>query len=229
MHVDEVCQNHECEVKNCNLRHPRICKYFRDYRRCKFGEYCSFRHEENNLEKGISDNQTTSDRLGDIEKILKEKNNLENKIGDIDKKIADLDKYLDRFQLLESLIQAKDNKIEDLEKKISEMGEKFASFEIQMTEDTLENKNKFVDRIKLIEKKVYILEKTNAGSEFCEYCEVEFEEDKELSIHIRDMHTFECNLCDIKLQNKEDLYMHLLNCEIYKCYMCNHKNKRLSG
>ena len=63
MHVDEVCQNHECEVKNCNLRHPRICKYFRDYRRCKFGEYCSFRHDENNLENVISDNQTTSDRL----------------------------------------------------------------------------------------------------------------------------------------------------------------------
>ena len=82
----EPCQNPDCEVKNYNFKHPRICKYFRDYRRHKFGKYCCFRHEVNTLEKVISDNQTTNDRLGDIEKILKEKNNLENKIGDIDKK-----------------------------------------------------------------------------------------------------------------------------------------------
>ena len=104
------------------------------------------------------------------------------KIGDINKKKAASDKYL----LLESQIQAKGNKIEDLEKKINDMGEKFASFEIQMTEDALENKNKFVDIIKLIEKKVYILEKTNAGSEFCEHCEAEFEDNTDLSVHIRD-------------------------------------------
>ena len=100
MHVTEVCDNPECELKTCNFRHPRICNYFRDYRRCKFGEYCSFRHEENNLAKIISDNQRTTERLSDIERIIKEKDNLKNIIEDINKKIADLDQHLDHFNLL---------------------------------------------------------------------------------------------------------------------------------
>ena len=29
MHVKEKCENPSCEIKNCNLRHPRTCKYYR--------------------------------------------------------------------------------------------------------------------------------------------------------------------------------------------------------
>ena len=222
MHVDEVCQNPECEIKTCNMRHPRVCTYFRDYRRCKFGEYCSFKHEENDFANIISDNQKTSDRLSEIEIILKEKDNLEIRIDAIDKKIAGLDKYL------ENILERQNNKIEDLEKKIEDMGVKIATLESQKAEYAFENENKFEERITKIERRVYVIEKTNAGNEFCEFCEEEFEEDKELDIHIRDTHTFKCNLCDIQLGNKEDLYMHFLTCEIYKCYTCDHKNKRLS-
>ena len=198
MHVNEACQNPECEIKTCNMRHPRICTYFRDYRRCKFGEYCSFKHEENNIGNIISDNQRTNDRLSEIEILLKEKDNLANILDTLNEKIADLDKYLEK----------QDNKIEELEKKIDDMGEKIVTLESKKAE------NQFEDRIAKIERKVYVIEKTNAGNEFCENCGEEFEEDDELNIHIRDTHTFECNLCEIRLGNNEDLYKHLLTCEI---------------
>ena len=29
-----------------SLRHPRRCRYFQEYKYCKFGEYCKFNHEE---------------------------------------------------------------------------------------------------------------------------------------------------------------------------------------
>ena len=51
IHAQERCENPECEIRSCNLRHPRKCKWFRDYRRCKFGEWCSFDHADNNDNK----------------------------------------------------------------------------------------------------------------------------------------------------------------------------------
>ena len=32
----------------CDKRHPKICKYQRDYGRCKFTEYCSFNYDKQN-------------------------------------------------------------------------------------------------------------------------------------------------------------------------------------
>ena len=29
----------------CRKRHPRPCRYFSAFQRCKFGEYCAFNHE----------------------------------------------------------------------------------------------------------------------------------------------------------------------------------------
>ena len=44
-HVREVCQVQSCDIKECDKRHPRICRYWHDYGRCKFSEYCAYLHE----------------------------------------------------------------------------------------------------------------------------------------------------------------------------------------
>ena len=44
-HVKDICFEKLCEITNCNRRHPKPCKYFDQYQRCKFGEFCSFSHE----------------------------------------------------------------------------------------------------------------------------------------------------------------------------------------
>ena len=194
----------------------------------QFGEYCSFRHEENNLAKLISDNQKSSERLSEIERIIKERDNLEIRIDDIDKKIASLDEFMEHLHLLESQNKEKERKIEDLEKKIVDIGEKLATLEKERTENDLESENKFTGRIEIVERKIYKLEKRNDGNDFCEFCDDEFEDEGELRLHTRDNHTFECNVCEIRLGNHEELNMHLLTCEIYKCYICDYKHKRLS-
>ena len=48
---------------------------------------------------------------------------------------------------------------------------------------------KFIERVKVVERKVYVIENTN---DFCEYCNEEFDGMKELRIHERGKHTFEC-------------------------------------
>ena len=43
-HESEICFIQECDINYCNLRHPRICKYFASQQFCKFGHKCAYRH-----------------------------------------------------------------------------------------------------------------------------------------------------------------------------------------
>ena len=47
-HVTIVCDDGQCKIQNCEKRHPKICKYYRDYRRCKFTVGCKYKHENQN-------------------------------------------------------------------------------------------------------------------------------------------------------------------------------------
>ena len=82
-HVKELCEIQSCEAQKCPKRHPRVCKYYYEYRRCKFGSFCSFSHRvsgnsienENkiiemerkisNLEKAVAENEDRIKKLKD--------------------------------------------------------------------------------------------------------------------------------------------------------------------
>ena len=40
------CETLNCEVRECVLRHPKLCKIERDYGYCKIGEWCYFSHKD---------------------------------------------------------------------------------------------------------------------------------------------------------------------------------------
>ena len=44
----EIChQPHvKCEENECSKRHPKSCRYYDQFKRCKFGEFCSFLHRD---------------------------------------------------------------------------------------------------------------------------------------------------------------------------------------
>ena len=44
-HIIEVCEDINCEISDCIKRHPRQCKFFREYNRCKFLDFCSYAHK----------------------------------------------------------------------------------------------------------------------------------------------------------------------------------------
>ena len=45
-HTKEVCENSNCEVNKCGKRHPKPCRFYLEYGRCKFGEYCYYKHDK---------------------------------------------------------------------------------------------------------------------------------------------------------------------------------------
>ena len=90
MHIMERCENVSCEIVNCKLRHPRICNYYRDYQRCKFGEWCSFNHEVYNEKDNKESIKVISERIEELSKIISEKDEI---IKVLAAKIDDLEKY----------------------------------------------------------------------------------------------------------------------------------------
>ena len=43
-HVNTLCETKNCNVKICEFRHPKMCRFFRDYGLCRFNP-CSYQHD----------------------------------------------------------------------------------------------------------------------------------------------------------------------------------------
>ena len=56
-HTKQTCSNLKCNMNSCTLRHPRQCKFYVLFGRCKFNESCSFLHStaEDNLIKALQE------------------------------------------------------------------------------------------------------------------------------------------------------------------------------
>ena len=44
-HVNENCENNNCQIVYCEKRHPKQCYYFSFFKHCKFNEFCRYSHE----------------------------------------------------------------------------------------------------------------------------------------------------------------------------------------
>ena len=121
LHINELCEDSQCEISNCQLRHPIKWKFYTQYQRCKFSEYCSFSHITNSINKELCD------KIKNIEKDLTEKNDVEShKYRIVDDKLEIIENKLDRFIDIDKTSKDKDNIINGLKTKI----------------DTIELKNK---------------------------------------------------------------------------------------
>ena len=93
--MNEKCENVSCDLSTCMLRHPKLCKFFKQYKRCKFDPF-RFVHVEkgNDLQKLIFENQKTLHKINKCEQILKEKEHLENDIKNCNEKIVQLEENI---------------------------------------------------------------------------------------------------------------------------------------
>ena len=193
--MNEICNDKSCEIKNCNLRHPKICKFYRDYRMCKFGEWCYFLHSE------IQSIDTKS--VDDLKKDFNEKNEeIKRKMKEIDEKIVAVQKEeLETIKKLENIFNSKfetlENTIVTLKKCLSEKDDYISSFETRLK--NLEEKNENVkktgdsENIKMASKDEIVLK--------CPSCDFTNKSKHGLKIHIQRMHTDlnfskTCSLCD---------------------------------
>ena len=116
-HINKICDESSCEINACKERHPRICRYFQNYGRCKFSP-CAFKHEvptnhKISIEKDIKD---LSDKIHALEEIIKTK---EKKISEITANLLEMERKQSESSR-ESNVEAFDEKVDAFEKKLIE-------------------------------------------------------------------------------------------------------------
>ena len=93
--LSETCSDFPCNAKNCEKRHPYLCRYFENFRKCKFGDECSYLHRENQSHMNLKDIEMLKE---EIRKLKMERENLEkfiHKLSNIEKEIENLRESLE--------------------------------------------------------------------------------------------------------------------------------------
>ena len=70
IHYTDVCNDTHCRGRQCEKRHPVVCSFFRNYGRCKFGNYCAYRHPLSREQKLDIEVNTLKSELNDVKQKL---------------------------------------------------------------------------------------------------------------------------------------------------------------
>ena len=204
-HVDEVCKTENCDVVKCEKRHPRTCKFMRDYGRCKFTTYCKFDHQKCT---NISDN---AKKLADLEKQLERIQN--NNSAEIEKISNDkFDILGKKCETIVKTLEEKDFMIQNLENNIRIMEEAF--------ENKLKNLEKIVKHEQTKNESLRLDLKTlEIESEVihCEHCDFTTSSNKGFKTHMKRKHSvknsekvaFKCEVCEFESNSKLGLKRHM--------------------
>ena len=104
-HENDICENVQCNGKECSLRHPRNCKYFFEFQYCKFGDYCKFSHVTPIMKETSKEIDDLKEKLKLLKSEIDAKNKLVYKYG------------------YDSSAQTSDEELNDLEKSSVENNE----------------------------------------------------------------------------------------------------------
>ena len=108
-HYEELCESKYCKEGNCKKRHPRDCFFYQVYGRCKFGEFCRFRHAlPDNIEKIVQ----LEKKLLDMESKLNQQSVFINILRD------ELDKSFDVLEISRNT-ESDETKTKELEGKVN--------------------------------------------------------------------------------------------------------------
>ena len=211
-HVDITCENVKCLKPDCQLRHPKKCRYFSEYRYCKFGEYCRFGHDKvmkSNIDK-------------EIEKLKCEIKTYKKVIEEKDSKIKEKD-----FEIKKMLDDVKIKVKEKMDKKMDCLDEENKNLEIRNKELT--------DKMKAYQEEIESLRERNAVNDMLfedfkermrdkylyntEDEESDYESNDEIREKNREMFrktkeearrkNTNCKECDFKAKNESGLKTHV--------------------
>ena len=97
-HVTTVCDDEKCKPKECEKRHPRLCKYVAKYGSCKLGSICAYSHENHERK---NENQRLEKKLDELIVMVTKKDDMivmcENKIEDLMQKNREKDAIIEKL------------------------------------------------------------------------------------------------------------------------------------
>ena len=220
LHVNDICENSSCKIMCCLKRHPKPCKFYAIYKRCKF-DPCAFLHVENtnSFEYLKKENENILSKINDIDNALKSLDAKELEIENFIEKLLDIEKKTDILSNVGQDIHTKDDIIHNLKQKFIEMEEN-----MKVKDDLI---NDLVLRIKVVEQKQNSseeeAEKENLDVEKRSECETSVSERKtnDSASDIQDEKVFECDICTYKTKSENGIKIHKAKKHTNTCKCCN--------
>ena len=216
-HIYEICENTSCSISECRLRHPKICRYFDNFGRCKFSP-CAFKHE---TRTSIPSNEqtTVTENYKFLENEIKEKNRqideLSTKICNLETKISDIENNIGVLSTIQEKIKEFDElfvKICDgLDKTMESFGERFKDFAVNI-DDLAVELNDDIGNL-TIENVDVPLDQTfkNPFLGFkCDFCDFSAKSERGLKTHKTRKH-INCEWCDLICNDESEMKKHKID------------------
>ena len=215
-HVNEMCENPECDVQTCNYRHPRECRWYREFCRCKFGDYCSYSHnkKKDNLDQLKMDNTVILEKLSELEKTAKEKDKLfDNFVTAMLEKFRKLEEKVFNFDNHESEIELTFFNPSDVEKSCDDCN--FKTYEEGDLENHVEvsHEKKSNDEVEIHTIENECIQITEAEVLKCDLCDFQTKHQAGLKSHKTKIHgqkiKHPCDQCEETFENRKKLKSHI--------------------
>ena len=217
-HENEICEKLNCEIRICKLRHPKVCRFYRDLGFCKFSEWCKFSHK-------VSNKAVKNDKVKEIESKLKilEENLEKNKedvlqLEEVKEKLVTvevkLEKSNEKVLKLEAEIKDINLKFSQKEQTLNKVNKKFNVLKEKVTlffdlEEQFDNLEKKFDKI--VNETDRNVKKNDNLEIKCSLCDFVAKNEFGLKIHFHKKHSsyrFRCFTCDFKCESKSELVEH---------------------
>ena len=176
-HTSEICLKKDCEIDKCSQRHPRVCKYYREYKRCKFGSFCAYRHEDSkeNVDKASTEKTIEMEKkISCLSELLdlksEEVRNLELKLNTFEKLLKQTEVQMEKFNTWKDIIDQLSGRVQEVETN---------NYILIHAVDDVEK------AAKVIESKFEAISVLNFA---CNSCDEVFQSDSELQNHKRNSH-----------------------------------------
>ena len=198
-HVEEICKNKACNTNECQKRHPRICRYYSVFKRCKFGEYCAFDHDVP-LDPILEEIKVMNDRMKALEKQIIDKND------EIKAVMENLEKALCFMNPRPEVLTTSNNCSVSLPRSLSTQSS-ITMVNINRPSDSIPTVKSNESNIPQLDGQIIspsIIHQVN-----CENCGKTFESEEILKTHT-DEHEWGCDDCQLCFRNKQSADLHEL-------------------
>ena len=159
-HEKKLCETQACDILNCLLRHPKKCKFYTEYKRCKF-DPCAYKHIDSDINDDMIENMRKENKalLNQLEQVrmdldvlaVKERESEEtiNRLIAVEEKVNNIEKNSDKIIDLENMLKDSTLKAFEQEKNIKMMNKKVGVLKERETRYT-ELQEKYDDLVKKV-------------------------------------------------------------------------------